>query len=369
MVIRVLHVVSALGSGGVESMLSNYYKLMDKNEIRFDFIIHDSKVGILEQFFEQNGSHIYRVTSKKQNILKNILQTYKIIKNGNYDVIHCHQNFSSCVPLVIGWICKCKIRIAHSHAKADSVINNERLLNKIMRLIILKFANVFCACSDEAGKFLFGEKVDIKIIYNVIDVEKFRYDSYKREDLRKKYGIEDKFVVGNIGRLCIHKNQKFLVEIVSELKKKIEKVHLVIVGNGELKDEILSKVKKLELSSNFLLMDECNNINEILNMFDAFVLPSLSEGLGMVLIEAQANSLKCIASNKVIPKEVKITNLLEFEDLDNGTSGWVKRLMEIKEQKRIGKNYEIKSEYDARIGSIKLLELYSQLIKEKCIYD
>lgn len=370
--IKILHIVSALDSGGVESMLVNYYENMRRDDIKFDFITHDLKIGMIEKQLIDMNSEVYHVVSKKENFLKNYNQMRKIIKNGNYDIVHCHQNFSSAIPLYIAKRNKTKVRIAHSHCTQDAVVNRENLLNKFLRRIILKNANYLFACSQDAGNFLFKNNNNFITIRNAINLKRFSFNNKNRNEIRNRYKIQkNDILIGNIGRFCIHKNQIFLLEIFKVLHSKNKNVKLMLIGEGELKDEIQKKIKKEKIEEYVTIVSPTKDIEKYYSAMDLFILPSISEGFGMALIEAQANGLKCITSLDVIPKETVITDKqVTFISLEKLADFWAKKIEEIihneifnidnlRVPSFINNNYNIENE------AIKLEKIYKNCKEEQ----
>ena len=226
----------------------------------------------------------------------------------------------------------------------------------------VKLANSYIACSEEAGKFLFKNK-KFTVIKNSIDISNYIYNEQKRSELRKKYKIEDKIVVGEFGRLCQQKNQLFMIDIFNELLKLNDRYFLILVGNGELESKIKEKIKRYQIDDKVLMLGSRNDVNDLYNALDIFVLPSLYEGLGIVLIEAQANGLHCITSKKNVPIEAKVSNLLSYIDLNNNPKEWADAIQKTKLTREcVEKNIKEKG-YDICQNAISLEEYYKNLMK------
>ena len=185
--IRVLHIVSALNTGGVEMMLKNYYKHLNHNKIHFDFIVHDKEKGEIEKYFLSQGSNIFHVTSKKESMIKNFNEINKIIKNNNYDIVHCHQNFYSFPGLISAKINGVKTRIMHSHGCQPTNNILKKAYFWMLRKICVLFATDYFACGEAAANWLYGTdfKKKIYIMNNAIDLEKFKINQNSREEYRK----------------------------------------------------------------------------------------------------------------------------------------------------------------------------------------
>ena len=270
-----------------------------------------------------------------------------------------------------------KIRIAHSHSTSNPKEWKKNLLKNILRPFSKKYANVYFACSELAGRWLFGNKTfdegKVTIINNAIDVEKFVYNEdirkKVRNDLKEKCKLEiddDTLVVGHIGRFVKQKNHDFLIDIFNEVHKRKENSVLVLVGQGPLQKEIEEKVNKLGLQDCVLFLGQRNDANELYQAMDVFVLPSLYEGLGMVLIEAQYAGLNCYCS-EAVPKEAYLSNLLTKITLTESSSKWAEKIIDGQNKfTRKDMTEELKdSRYDIKKETKKLEKEYFKLLKDK----
>lgn len=356
--IKVLNIVSALDCGGVENFLYNYYSKMDNNEIKFDFIVHEKDVGMLETKFIEIGANVYHVTPKKQSFLKNIKEINQIIKQGKYDIVHCHQGFSSFSSLACAKLNGVKVRIVHSHVCNKNGVSG--IKQKILRFLNKITGNCFFACSEAAGKWVYGEnwqKNDRnKIINNGIDLEKFEFNEQVRHQYREQFNIKNEKVLLQIGRLSNEKNQLFSIKLLEQLKNTNNNYKLIIVGNGSTKQEIETQINNMNLRNDVILLEKRDDINNLMSMSDILLFPSLYEGFGMVAVEAQANSLNVIASTNV-PKEVKITNGIDFLDLEN-IEQWIEKIENVTKRKII--NQEQFNKYNIQ----KLAKSYENILKK-----
>lgn len=218
--------------------------------------------------------------------------------------------------------------IIHSH----NISSGKGIDNKFKDFLQIplkkeKKADFRFACSKDAGKWLF-DKCDFKVINNAIDTNMFIFNEDKRNNIRKLYSIEDKLVIGNIARFSEQKNHIFLIDIFNEIYKKNKNAVLMLVGDGHLKNEIEDKVNLLGLRENVIFTGVKSNVNEHLMAMDVFLFPSLFEGLGIVLIEAQASGLKCFTSDIVVPNEAKVSDLLEYINLSKDAKYWAGKVLE-----------------------------------------
>lgn len=295
--IRVLHILTGLSSGGAESFIMNMYRNMDRTKVQFDFLLRRGENSYREEL-EKMGSRVYHTAQWPRCFLKNMLQTSRFFKEHPYSIVHIHAN-----ALLYMYALKCAkksgvpCRIVHSH---NSAMLYPWLLplHRMNRKKISKWATDNLACSDDAGRWMFLEPYTI--FHNAIDLTAFQYDDTKRMALREQLGIrEDEFVVGHIGRFSKQKNHEFLVDVFHEVVKKRSNSRLVLIGEGPLRERIVKKIQGLGLEERVLFLGARKDVADLINLFDLFVFPSTYEGLGTVLIEAQANGLPVVCSDVI----------------------------------------------------------------------
>lgn len=360
--IKILTITPGLNvCGGIESYVMNYY-LKIHNEVQMDFITHDISDNNYKDMIEKNGDKVYLFPRIGLNLFKVKKQIEKFFEeHHDYDIVHCHMANAAFLYLKIAKKYGIKVRIIHSHQnKAADVLSHAIRNIPLIKLGVMN-ANTYFACSKLAGDYLFKHK-DYYLINNAIDAKRFKYDQSTRIKIRKELGIEDDcFLIGNVGRLCPQKNQKFLIDVFSLVCEKVNS-KLLIIGDGELKKELEVHITELGLDGKVILLPSTNRIEDYYQAMDMFVLPSLYEGLGIVNIEAQACGVKTIVSDKV-PEIAKISDLLSFVKLNASEQTWANAIIknkdyERKEQKDILKN----SGYDIDYESKKLVDLYRSLI-------
>ena len=309
--IRVLQIGMHNEIGGIETYLMNYYRNIDRDYIQFDFINPYDQLCFQEEITSLGGK-IYNVVNFKKHPYKFYKELKEIIRENNYQIVHVNMmSAANILPIIVAKKCNVKHIIAHSHnANTPSGIFR-KILNKMNKQKLLKYATDFFACSHLAGEWMFGTDTDFTIINNAIDLKKFEKNKTIRLEKRKELNIDDKFVIGHVGRFCYQKNHEFLINVYYELQKKTNNAILFLIGAGELKNEIKEKVKKLNLADKVFFLDTTNKVNEYLQIMDMFVLTSRFEGLPVVGIEAQAAQLKCLFSDK-ITQEVKLIDTTDF---------------------------------------------------------
>lgn len=323
---RVLQFGMTYNPGGIESFIMNYYRHIDRQKIQFDFvnmydeIAYENEINLL-------GGKVYNITSFRSNPVKNYLEIRKIIKNNKYDIIHVNMlSMAYITPILVAKDLGVKKIIAHSHNSSMPPNLFKKILHKVNQIFFNKYITQFCACSKDAGKWMFGDSVleeNIHIINNAVDTLHFTYNEIKREEIRLKLGINDKFVIGNVARFDYQKNHNFLIDIFFEVQQENENAILLLVGDGPLRKSIEEKVAKLSIQDKVIFLGVREDIADLMQVMDVFLLPSYFEGLAVVLIEAQASGLITICSDS-IPNEVNVSNSVEFLKLELGSRYWAK---------------------------------------------
>lgn len=355
--IRIAQMMTDMNYGGVEMSIMNYYRHIDHSKVQFDFIaLENSKIPMKKEI-EQLGGRIY-IVPKYYHLIDYEKAIQKIFKVNNYKIVHSNMNTLSVLSLYGAKKAGIKIRIAHNHSTAGKGEIKKNIIKYILKPFSKIYPTHLCACTRYAGEWLFGKKADIKILHNAIDVQKFKFDKSIRDKVRKEINLEDKFIIGHVGRLCFQKNQEFLIDLLYEVRKKKDAV-LLLIGEGDTK-KLKEKAKKLGMLAYIVFLGPEDNINNYYQAMDCFVLPSRYEGLGIVAIEAQAAGLPTICSTAV-PREAKITDLVDFLDLNAPISKWAEK---VKSVKRKDVSEEIKKAgYDIKMESEKLLQYYERLVE------
>lgn len=326
---KILHIVSALDGGGVERMLLNYFSHMNRDNYKFDFITY-GKNGLLEKQFEELGSEIFHIPSFRTSPIQNLILTKRVIANGKYDAVHSHIGVSSIFPIYFSKRLKTDMRITHNHLAYRKESFLRKIIIKLLIHLLKKYSTNWLACGNDAAISFWGKQAvqngKVQVINNAIEVEKFAYNPDKRAKLRKELGIEDKFVVGNVARFDYQKNHKFMIEIFSLIYQKNKNSILLLVGNGDLEEEIKEQVKQLKLESAVRFLGIRSDVHNLINTMDVFLLPSRFEGLPVVLVETQASGLKSYTSN-TITEEVNVTSLLEYISLKKSPNYWANAIL------------------------------------------
>lgn len=368
--IRVLQVVTYMGRGGLETMLMNYYRHIDRSKIQFDFLVHREFRADYDDEIEELGGRIYRlpVLNPFSRVYKKALSSI-FDEHPEYQVIHVHQDCMSSVILKEAQKHGVKVRIAHSH-NANQDHNMKYLLKLYYRRYIPQYSTNLMACSEEAGKWMFG-KHPFEVLNNAIDAKKYTFNREIRTDMRLKLNItEDKILIGHVGRFNPQKNHEFLIDIFDAIQKKIPAM-LLLVGDGNQRQAIEAKVKNLNLGDQVIFAGVRTDVAELMQAMDVFVFPSNYEGLPVTLIEAQATGLPCLISDKV-PIECKKTDLVQQNLLSTGADAWAEAAIRIAKTERRNTYEEIKAAgFDIEENAKRLQEFYLRADageKKLCLY-
>lgn len=315
--------VSALNAGGVETLLYSYYTHFNKEQFRFDILVTcgDDKPGVYYDKFKELGCQIF-LLPHKTHVFKYHKELKKVLKNGEYDIIHVHQDEMSFQSLFCAKKCGIKTRIAHAH----HTYKLKGMKAKVFKFLTNKTCTHRFACSNEAGKILFGKK-QFYVMTNAIEHEKYLFNDNERKKLRKEYNLKNKVVIGTIARVAEQKNPEFALNVIEKLMKERDDIVYFWIGNGPLLDKLRSEIVNRKLEDRAFFLGEKFDAYRYYNMFDMFFLPSKEEGFGISALEAQFNGLKTIVSNG-FPKEVSVVEgYVDFYNLDEKVEQWVEKML------------------------------------------
>lgn len=327
---RVLHIVGTMDMGGQETFIMNIYRKIDRKKVQFDFVVHSNNRGYYEDEIEKLGGKIYRIEPMGRNIIKHCRKLYKILKKNPKYIIHRHTCSSIVwIDLLVAKIAGIEERVVHCHATQAT---SHEIINAIFKPILNLLSTIKLACSKKAGIFLYGKKQKFEVIYNAIDTEKFLFNDRIRNKIRKEYNInDDELILGHIGRFDKAKNQKFLIEIFEKVVNVKKDTQLWLIGDGEIKKDLEKLVIEKGLKDNIKFLGTRNDVNEYLMAMDIFVFPSIYEGLGIALIEAQCTGIDCIVSENIVNEAIVTPNVIKINL--NDESVWIKKILNHKKQK------------------------------------
>ncbi len=361
--VRILHIVTYMGRGGLESMLMNYYRHIDRSRVQFDFLVHRDFEADYDKEIQSLGGKIYHISrlipwsNQYRRELKSFFQAHS-----EYKIVHVHQDCLSSVALRCAKECGIPVRIAHSH-NSNQDKNIKYLIKLHYMKKIPKYATSFFACSQTAGEWMFRRK-EFQILNNAIDAKKYQGDLKTADMIRDQYALNGKLVVGHVGRFRKQKNHEFLIDIFDALIKRNPDSVLLLAGDGDLQSVIAEKVQQLGLTDKVRFLGACSNVDQLLQAMDVFVFPSLYEGLPVTMVEAQAAGVPCVISDKV-PPECIITDLVTRKSLQDSPESWAEEIL--KHQNRNHENtYDriCTAGFDIEANARKLQAFYLQKYNE-----
>lgn len=353
--------------GGVEAVVMNYYRYIDKDKFQFDFIIDKDSTVVPQKEIEQLGGNIYLI-SPYQYLFQYTKDLETLFKKNKYLIVHSHINALSVFPLRIAKKCNIPIRIAHNHSTAAPGEKKKNLIKKILKLFDTKYPTHYMSPTKRAGEWLFGKKIannELFILKNAIEINKFAYRPDVRQSLRQQLGYSDgDFIIGNIGRLVWQKNQEFLIHVFSKVEKDMSNARLIILGDGPKQKELINLVEDLKIETKVKFLSNVKDVQNYYQVMDYFVFPSRYEGLGMVAIEAQVSGLPVLGSIN-IPMDVRITSNYQYLHINKNYEEWAKQI----EQKKIVRMTQFKGAiengYEIKKAVLILEKKYEEIIKEK----
>jgi len=354
---RVLHILNRMSPGGVESLLMNLYKNIDRSKLQFDFYVTEK--GIYdEEIYKMGGKIFYTESIQKSGLIKYLKNWSNFLTHhSEYKIIHSHLNNISGFLFSIAKKQKVPTRIIHSHT--SETVNNllVKISKKFLNYLIIKNATILMGCSDKSNEWLYGKyKKDSIILNNGVDIEKFKYNQTIREKMRSELGIkEDTIVIGHVGRLVEVKNHKFLINVFEKYHQINNNSIMLIIGEGDMKMEIINTINNKKLQKVVKLLGTKTNINEYMQVFDCFIFPSFYEGLPVTLIEAQTAGLPILAS-KNISEMSAIIDVFKFLDINSEPVEWTKDITICNNRE---KYYSIvrQAGFDIKLSAQKYMEL------------
>ena len=344
---RLLCIVGGMEAGGAETFLMKIYRRLDKTKYQMDFAVAKTEKCFYDDEILSMGGRIFHVVPKTKGILKNFISIKEIVRKNNYqNVLRISQSSISSLELLaarIGGAKKLALRSSNTNS-CGSKLN--QALHYIFRPISNWIVNIKIAPSTEAGIYMFGKRATKKgkVIYirNGLEFEKYAFNNENRKKIREKLNIQDKIVVGHIGRYSNQKNHKFLLDIMKELISTSNKYVLLTIGTGPLEEEIKRYAQKLKIENTIIFYGMSDKANEFFSAFDIIVFPSFYEGMPNVIIESQASGLNSVISD-TITKEANITGLVKYMSLSDSANKWANTVKKLYSKKRNNTYNEFKN--------------------------
>lgn len=331
--LRILHVIGGMDNGGAESLIMNIFRNIDRDYVEFDFVVHTDKKCYYEDEIGELGGNIVGRMSRFTGLncigYKDQWEHF-FDKHKEYRILHAHIRSSAPIFLPIAKSYGLKT-IVHSHGTKygdDFASYCKQLLTYPIRFQ----SDYLFSCSELAAKKSFGNSSKVRqritIFHNAIDLDKYRYSCDMRKAVRSKYRLENKLVIGHVGRFVYAKNHSYLIRIFRELSYIYPNAVLLLVGDGELKEQIRNETKELGIENKVIFTGTISNVNEVMQAMDLFLFPSRFEGFPVSLVEAQATGLNCLISDK-ITEEVDITPLVHRLSIEESVKQWVNYIVKL----------------------------------------
>ncbi len=367
--IRVLNLFTIMDRGGAETMVMNYYRHIDRTKVQFDFLVHREQPGVYEDEIKALGGRIYRMCpiypqnfARYKRDIRGFFQEHP-----EYRIIHSHMSELGYFAFREATEQDIPVRICHAH-NAPHGFDTKMIMRTYFKKRMMPYLTHLFMCGLESGRWLYGKQNESRFIMlnNAIDVAAYRCDAAKRASVRRSLGFADELVIGHVGRFNPQKNHPFLLEIFSALLKKEPSAVLLLVGGGDDMPKIQARAKALGVAEHVRFLGVRSDVADLMQAMDVFVFPSLYEGLGIVLIEAQASGLPCIVSD-TIPPEAYLTDLVFPQKLSASPEEWADAILEKRNIPRTGRSAEVAAHgFDITAEAIKLQEFYLSAYEQSC---
>lgn len=368
--IKVAYILDKVHSGGKKNLVLEYLRHVDTSKIRIDFICDSDSNAIPDEEVKKYGGKIYRITPY-QHIVSNMRDMNVIFKKEHYDIVHAWNSMMNLFPMILAKKAGVKVRISESLSMANHH-EWKTLIKYALRPFSSMDANYYMACGVDCGIFQFGKKAfdegKIAIFKTVIDASKHPYEPKLREITRIKFGWEDNVVYGFIGRYMPQKNPIFIIDIFNEIQKRQDNAKLILIGFGGLEEQMIKRVEEYGIQEKVVNLGRREDINQFYNAFDAFLLPSLYEGLPVVGLESQSCGLPIFFSTE-ITSEAKVCDLAHYMSLKEPVSKWAETIISIVEKNipiRCTHSEDIiKAGFDSHSESLRLQNFYFNALKKQ----
>lgn len=359
-------------SGGKKNLVMEYYRHIDRSKVQFDFICDADSNAIPKDEIESLGGKVFVITPY-QHIFKNMSEMYHIFKTGHYPIVHGYNNTMNVFAMFEAKRAGIPVRINESISMGSDSGDWKNNIKKILKPLNKSFATDYMANGEVCGRWQFGDKLfdegKVKVFKTVIDADKNDFDLDLREKTRKELGLTDNLVIGHIGRLTEQKNSLFLIDIFNEITKIEPNARLLLVGDGNLKEQVLKKIDDYGIKEKVVYLGRTEDIHKLYNAMDCFVLPSIYEGLPVVGVEAECSGLPMFFSTAVPKESSPCDDLGFFIGLDKSAKQWAQKVIKKTKslsQSRRGRVETIKQEgFDSATEAKSLMQFYLNLFVEK----
>lgn len=366
--IRVLNMFTIMDRGGAETMVMNYYRHIDRTKVQFDFLVHREQRGAYDDEIETLGGRIYRMYPiYPQNFARYKRDIRVFFKDHpEYRIIHSHMSELGYFAFKEAAKQGVPVRICHAH-NAPHGFDIKMIMRDYFKKRMMPYLTHLFMCGVESGRWLYGKENENRFIMlnNAVDASAYTYNPAKRTEMRLQLELTDELAVGNVGRFNQQKNHPFLLEIFAALLKKEPNAVLLLVGGGTDMQRIQAKAQTLGIAEKVRFLGVRSDVADVMQAMDVFVFPSLYEGLGIALIEAQAAGLPCVVSD-TIPHEAYLTDLVDSESLSAPAEKWAEKILAKQTIPRTDRRTEIAAHgFDITTEAVKLQEFYINAYEQK----
>ncbi len=373
----VLEVASMQARAGIENYLMNMLREFNHDELQVDFLYSTEEIGPFDEEILSYGGRIFRVPrtgtsiSKIRRHSKAVRQVLK--EHPEITTVHIHANTAiGCIDARVAKKMKVPQIIVHSHNNSCNGLRS-KILHVVSKAYIRGCSTKNFCCSDAAGKWMFGRNGKYSVAPNAIYLSKYKFNEECRNELRAANGWSDCKVIGHIGRMTVQKNHKLILDTFNDIYKEHPEARLLLIGDGELKDTVGAQIVEYGLQSAVTIVSQTDKIHEYLMAMDMFLFPSVWEGLGIVLVEAQAAGLPCLVS-EAICEEVRVTDLVKVCLLSDDSKIWAQRAWELlsKENDRGSGKYTeqlTEARYEVSTAAAQLADVYMSAKAEECLHE
>lgn len=367
--IRVLNLFTVMDRGGAETMVMNYYRHIDRTKVQFDFLVHREQSGVYEDEIKSLGGRIYRMCPIYPQNFARYERDIRVFfqEHPEYKIVHSHMSELGYFAFREATEQDIPVRICHAH-NAPHGFDMKMIMRTYFKKRMMPYLTHLFMCGLESGRWLYGKQNESRFIMlnNAIDAATYTYAPAKRMEMRRKLGLADELVVGHVGRFNPQKNHSFLLGIFAALLKKEPNAVLLLVGGGEDMPKIQAKARELGIADHVRFLGVRSDVADLMQSMDVFAFPSLYEGLGIVLIEAQASGLPCIVSD-AIPPEAYLTDLVFPKKLLASPEEWADVILEKRNTPRIDRSAEITARgFNITTEAVKLQEFYLSAYEQNC---
>ena len=360
--LRVAQVMGKMVGGGLESVVMNYYRNVDRSLVQFDFLVDSDSTIVPCDEIDSLGGRVF-VVPPYQHLVASQKELGRLFREERWPIAHSHMNALSVFPLHAAKKAGVPVRIAHSHSTSGKGEYAKNAVKALLKTQANRYPTHRVACSRLAGDWLFGNGAEYTVMRNAVDLSAFAPDAADRTRARRSLGIEDgQLLVGHLGRYVDQKNHSFLLEIFKEVLALHPDAVLALAGEGPLLDATRERARDLGIADSVLFLGTRQDAPSLYRAFDVFCLPSLYEGLPMVGVECQAAHTPILASDAVTA-EAAATSLMEFEPLGSGPDEWARRLLGMVGKEPVPADLESIREFDIKAAAPNLVNFYRSALR------